>query len=66
MEQRGRGTGAEQGGGFAPLSHGTIVGAKELLVMEFINSDHDWEEVFTSAGGCPNIVQFRLFHSLKK
>lgn len=61
MEKRGCATRAKQGGGFAPLCHGTIVGAEKLLVMEFINSDHDQEEVFISAGGVRILCNFACF-----
>lgn len=43
-----------------PPCHGTIVGAEELLVMEFINSVHD-----RLSWGGHNIVQFCMFHSQK-
>lgn len=43
-----------------PPCHGTIVGAEELLVMEFINSVHD-----RLSWGGHNIVQFCMFHAQK-
>lgn len=46
---------------FCLLCHGTIVGAEKLLVMEFINSVHDWEEVFISAGGVIMLCNFACF-----
>lgn len=61
MEERGCCARAKQGGGFVPLCHGTIVGAEKLLVMEFINSVHDWEEAFVSAGGVIILCNFACF-----
>lgn len=63
MEKRGCCARAKQGGGFVPPPcHWTIVGAEELLVMEFINSVHDR----LSWGGGHNIVQFLHVSFAKK
>lgn len=52
---------AKQGGGFVLLCRRTIVGTEKLLVMESINSVHDWGDVFISAGGVIILCNFACY-----